>query len=62
MSITIGIIGGSGLYDMGELTEREERSVTTPIRQRPTSSARCAENASRSSLGTVRVTASHRRS
>ena len=31
MSITIGIIGGSGLYDMAELTEREERSITTPF-------------------------------
>ena len=31
MSITIGIIGGSGLYDMAELTDREERSVATPF-------------------------------
>jgi 5'-methylthioadenosine phosphorylase len=31
MSITIGIIGGSGLYDMAELTDREERHVTTPF-------------------------------
>src|SRR5687768_18483284 len=31
MSISIGIIGGSGLYDMAELTEREERTVTTPF-------------------------------
>jgi 5'-methylthioadenosine phosphorylase len=30
-SITIGIIGGSGLYDMAELTDREERVVTTPF-------------------------------
>src|SRR5499426_2148095 len=29
--ISIGIIGGSGLYDMAELTDREERSVTTPF-------------------------------
>src|SRR5689334_16103187 len=29
--ITIGIIGGSGLYDMAELTDREERTVTTPF-------------------------------
>ena len=29
--VTIGIIGGSGLYDMAELTEREERTVTTPF-------------------------------
>jgi 5'-methylthioadenosine phosphorylase len=28
---TIGIIGGSGLYDMAELTEREERIVPTPF-------------------------------
>jgi 5'-methylthioadenosine phosphorylase len=31
MSITIGIIGGSGLYDMAELTDREERPVSTPF-------------------------------
>jgi 5'-methylthioadenosine phosphorylase len=31
MSIRIGIIGGSGLYDMAELTEREERTVQTPF-------------------------------
>jgi len=31
MSITIGIIGGSGLYDMAELTDREERTVETPF-------------------------------
>ena len=31
MSITIGIIGGSGLYDMAELTDREERTVQTPF-------------------------------
>jgi 5'-methylthioadenosine phosphorylase len=30
-AITIGIIGGSGLYDMAELTDREERTVTTPF-------------------------------
>ena len=29
--VTIGIIGGSGLYDMAELTDREERSVQTPF-------------------------------
>jgi 5'-methylthioadenosine phosphorylase len=28
---TIGIIGGSGLYDMAELTDREERRVSTPF-------------------------------
>ncbi len=31
MSIQIGIIGGSGLYDMAELTDREERVVSTPF-------------------------------
>ena len=31
MSTTIGIIGGSGLYDMAELTDREERAVDTPF-------------------------------
>jgi 5'-methylthioadenosine phosphorylase len=31
MSVTIGIIGGSGLYDMAELTDREERVLTTPF-------------------------------
>src|SRR5215212_4597810 len=31
MSIAIGIIGGSGLYDMAELTDREERRVDTPF-------------------------------
>jgi 5'-methylthioadenosine phosphorylase len=30
-AIPIGIIGGSGLYDMAELTEREERTITTPF-------------------------------
>jgi 5'-methylthioadenosine phosphorylase len=29
--ITIGIIGGSGLYDMAELIDREERRVDTPF-------------------------------
>src|SRR5688572_16838330 len=31
MSIVIGIIGGSGLYDMAELTDREERRIETPF-------------------------------
>jgi 5'-methylthioadenosine phosphorylase len=31
MTISIGIIGGSGLYDMAELTDREERRATTPF-------------------------------
>jgi len=29
--IEIGIIGGSGLYDMAELTDRSERTVETPF-------------------------------
>jgi 5'-methylthioadenosine phosphorylase len=29
--VQIGIIGGSGLYDMAELTDRVERTVTTPF-------------------------------
>ncbi|MGE3706703.1 MAG: S-methyl-5'-thioadenosine phosphorylase [Vicinamibacterales bacterium] len=31
MKPTIGIIGGSGLYDMPELTDREERILSTPF-------------------------------
>src|SRR6476659_2218602 len=31
MSVYIGIIGGSGLYDMAELTDREARLLTTPF-------------------------------
>ena len=31
MSVQIGIIGGSGLYDMAELADREERQVGTPF-------------------------------
>ncbi len=31
MTAEIGIIGGSGLYDMAELTDREEQVVTTPF-------------------------------
>src|ERR1700682_537819 len=31
MSVQIGIIGGSGLYDMTELTDREEKTVATPF-------------------------------
>jgi 5'-methylthioadenosine phosphorylase len=30
-AISIGIIGGSGLYDMPELTDREECTVSTPF-------------------------------
>jgi len=29
--VRIGIIGGSGLYDMAELTDREERTIDTPF-------------------------------
>jgi 5'-methylthioadenosine phosphorylase len=29
--VRIGIIGGSGLYDMAEVTGREERTLTTPF-------------------------------
>ena len=31
MSVQIGIIGGSGLYDMAELTGREEQIISTPF-------------------------------
>jgi 5'-methylthioadenosine phosphorylase len=31
MSIQIGIIGGSGLYEMAELTDREDKTITTPF-------------------------------
>jgi 5'-methylthioadenosine phosphorylase len=31
MHVQIGIIGGSGLYDMAELADREERVVATPF-------------------------------
>jgi 5'-methylthioadenosine phosphorylase len=31
MSAQVGIIGGSGLYDMAELTDREQVSVSTPF-------------------------------
>jgi 5'-methylthioadenosine phosphorylase len=31
MSVSIGIIGGSGLYDMAELVDREEQTITTPF-------------------------------
>ncbi len=31
MTIQIGIIGGSGLYDMAELTDREEKVIATPF-------------------------------
>ena len=31
MSVQIGVIGGSGLYEMAELTDREERRLKTPF-------------------------------
>jgi len=31
MSVEIGIIGGSGLYEMAELADREERTLVTPF-------------------------------
>ncbi len=31
MTIPIGILGGSGLYDMAELTDRDEVTVSTPF-------------------------------
>src|SRR5437867_7931674 len=31
MAIEIGIIGGSGLYDMAELTDRDEKAIATPF-------------------------------
>jgi len=31
MAIEIGIVGGSGLYDMADLTQREEVTLTTPF-------------------------------
>src|SRR5947208_10912476 len=31
MAIEIGIIGGSGLYDMAELADREEKTIATPF-------------------------------
>jgi 5'-methylthioadenosine phosphorylase len=31
MTVQVGIIGGSGLYDMAELTDREEQRISTPF-------------------------------
>ena len=33
MTVQIGIIGGSGLYDMAELTDREERTLVDAVRR-----------------------------
>ncbi len=59
MSVKIGIIGGSGLYDMAELTDREERVLTTPFGD-PSGPyvrrARCAASGWRFSRGTAPAT------
>ena len=52
MNVEIGIIGGSGLYDMAELTDREEVSLTTPFGEpsgpvRPGNAARAPGGVSR---------------
>jgi 5'-methylthioadenosine phosphorylase len=31
MSVEVGIIGGSGLYEMSELADREEKTISTPF-------------------------------
>jgi 5'-methylthioadenosine phosphorylase len=31
MSVEVGIIGGSGLYDMAELVDRDEKTISTPF-------------------------------
>ena len=64
MNVEIGIIGGSGLYDMAELTDREEVTLTTPFGDPPrhTCSARLVAAAWRSSPGTERGTGSCRQS
>ena len=59
----IGIIGGSGLYDMAELTDREEQTHHDAVRRsvRPVhASARCAASGSRSWRATAPATASCR--
>jgi 5'-methylthioadenosine phosphorylase len=33
MNVQIGIIGGSGLYDMAEVTDREQKAMATPFGQ-----------------------------
>ncbi len=55
MRAQIGIIGGSGLYDMAELTDRQEVDVTTPFGDPsgPYLIGRCAAGASPSSRGTA---------
>jgi 5'-methylthioadenosine phosphorylase len=63
-AIQIGIIGGSGLYDMAELTDREERTVATPFGapSAPYVIATCAAAASRFSPGTGTAIGISRRS
>ena len=56
MTVQIGIIGGSGLYDMAELTDREERASDDAVRRSVgpvRRSARCAASAWRSWRGTA---------
>ena len=55
MRAQIGIIGGSGLYDMAELTDREQHVLTTPFGDPSgrTRWRRCAASASRFWRGTA---------
>ena len=56
MNVEIGIIGGSGLYDMAELTDREEVTLDDAVRRAVgarTCSARCAGAGWRFSRGTA---------
>ena len=65
MAIEIGIIGGSGLYDMAELTDREEQTHHDAVRRSVgpvRASARCAASAWRFWRGTAPATACCRRS
>jgi len=34
--VQIGIIGGSGLYDMADVTDRKDVTLTTPLERLPT--------------------------
>jgi len=58
MSVSIGIIGGSGLYDMAALTDREERQLKTPFGDPagPYIMARSPGSASHSSPATASAT------
>ena len=59
MQAQIGIIGGSGLYDMAELTDRAQQVLTTPFGD-PSGPVharrRCAASAWRFSRATARAT------